>query len=225
MGRAGPGGGSPTGNLQRCACFVIPWTIFHPLSRVFLQASDNGAGLRPSCDSGCPLHPAPGERNLVARKGLTFRPMSHVVPASPGRREIPSKGSAWPEGPPGPHCHLPRGHCTILVAAVLGGAFLGVLLPGMGPSLGVTWATRCLVHIKLWVSLSLQRSIRDLCTLPGKFWMPVLCCGTRGWAEEKGLVWEAGRQPGSQVEAALLKAFPFAFEGFPGRKCNSDLCN
>lgn len=211
MGRAGPGRGSPTGNLQRCACFVIPWTIFHPLSRVFLQAGDNGAGLRPSCDSDCPLRPAPGEGNLVAGKGLTFGPMSHAVPASPGRREIPSKGSA-PEGPPGPHRHLPQGHCTMLVAAVVVGALPGVLLPGMGPSLGMTWATRGLIHIDLWVSLSLQRSIRDLCTLTGKFWMLVLCCGTRGWVVAKGLVWEARREPGGscaflgpfQVKSATL---------------------
>lgn len=38
-------------------------------------------------------------------------------------------------------------------------------------------------------------------------------------------VGETGGQPGSCAGAVLLKAFPFAFEGFPGQKCSSDLCN
>lgn len=82
LGRADPAGGSPAGNLQHRGCFVIPWTIFRPPPRVFLQAGDNGAGPRPSCDSACPLPLAPGEGNSAVGKGLTFGPMSHAVRAS-----------------------------------------------------------------------------------------------------------------------------------------------
>lgn len=82
LGRADPSRGSPAGNLQHHGCFVIPWTIFRPPPWVFLQAGDNGAELCPSCESHCPLPPAPGEGNSAAGKGLTFGPVSHAVPAS-----------------------------------------------------------------------------------------------------------------------------------------------
>lgn len=140
---------------------------------------------------------------------------------SAGRREIPLNRSVWPAGPPG-LCHrLPRGRCMMLMATADGGGFAprgGTKFRGdVGcetPCTGRVGGYSFLAEVQLWP-----------CALPGQFWTPVLRCGARGWAEEQDPAREAGGQPASRAGAVLLKAFPFVFEGFPGQKCSSDLCN
>lgn len=117
LGTAGPGRGSPAGNLQHLGCFVIPWSLRHPPPWVSLPAADGGAEPHPSCDRG---------------KGTWGWPLGqcHSLSLIP---QTPSKGWEQPEGPQGPVGHHGCGGW-------------GALPPGMAPNLGVMRAVTSLLQ-------------------------------------------------------------------------------
>lgn len=124
--------------------------------------------------------------------------MSHAVPAYRlGGREIPLTRLEWPE--------RPRGHCTMLVAAVDGEGF------------DFRDGTKFKVDVGCETSgCGLLFPCRSPSVAHRQFWTLVLC---RAWGrmEEQGPVWEP-------VGAALLSAFSFAFKGFPGQECIPEPC-